>query len=391
MGGRASMVRVNGPLGPYAAGFRWELVRLGYRPKPVCDQLRLLAHASRWLAGQGLGAEALTPMRVDEFLSRRRAEGYTLWLSPKAMTPMLDYLRRLGVVPLPAVVSAITEAEELQECYRVYLVQERGLAAGTIAGYLHVARLFCAARAVDGELHLDRLQAAEVTDYVLGECASRSVGSAKYIVCGLRSLLRYLYVAGRIATQLDAAVPKAAGWRLTGVPVTVGRAEVARLLASCDRRSGLGRRDYAVLVLLARLGLRAGEVAVLELGDIDWRAGELVVRGKGRREERLPLPADVGEALVGWLRRGRPRCEAVTVFTRVRAPHRPLTSSAVSYIVAAACRRAGLPAVHAHRLRHTAATEMLRAGASLPGRPGVAPCHRVEHRHLCQSRPLTAA
>ncbi|MGH8893535.1 MAG: tyrosine-type recombinase/integrase [Actinomycetes bacterium] len=140
---------------------------------------------------------------------------------------------------------------------------------------------------------------------------------------------------------------------------------MARLLASCDRRSTFGRRDYAVLTVLARLGLRAGEVAALELTDIDWRAGELVVRGKGRRQERLPLPADVGEALVGWLRRGRPRCEATTVFTTVRAPHRGLTSG-VSAIVRAACGRAGLPAIHAHRLRHTAATEMLRAGASLP-------------------------
>jgi integrase len=149
------------------------------------------------------------------------------------------------------------------------------------------------------------------------------------------------------------------------VPVSFGRAEVARLLASCDRRTTFGRRDYAVLTVLARLGLRAGEVAALELADIDWRAGELVVRGKGRREERLPLPADVGEAVAGWLRRGRPRCECATVFTRVRAPHRRLTTSAVSHIVRAACARAGLPAVHAHRLRHTAATEMLRAGASL--------------------------
>jgi integrase len=140
---------------------------------------------------------------------------------------------------------------------------------------------------------------------------------------------------------------------------------VARLLASCDRRTTFGRRDYAVLILLARLGLRAGEVAALDLGDIDWRAGELVVRGKGRRRERLPLPVDVGEAVVGWLRRGRPRCDCTTVITRVRAPHRGLSTAGVSAIVSAACRRAGLPELNAHRLRHTAAIEMLRAGAAL--------------------------
>ena len=367
MAGKPSAVRVTGPLTPHVAGFRRELERVGYRPHAVSDQLRLLAHASRWLAGQGLGAEAFTPARVDEFLGHRRAEGHVLWLSPKAMAPMLGYLRSLGVVETPAPVAPATEAEVLQEHYRAFLVQERGLAAGTIAGYLHVARLFCAARAGEDEgLHLDRLSAAEVTEFVLAECASRSVGSAKYVVCGLRSLLRYLYVAGHSKAALDAAVPTVAGWRLAGLPVTVGGAEVARLLAGCDRRTTFGRRDYAVLVVLSRLGLRAGEVAALELADVDWRAGELVVRGKGRRQERLPIPVDVGEALAGWLRRGRPRCECATVFTRVRAPHRPLTSSGVSHIVAAACRRAGLPVVRAHRLRHTAATGMLRAGASLP-------------------------
>ena len=199
MGGRASMVRVNGPLAPYAAGFRWELVRLGYRPKPVCDQLRLLAHASRWLAGQGLGAEALTPMRVDEFLSRRRAEGYTLWLSPKAMTPMLDYLRRSWRGPAPGCGVGDHRGRGTRGVLSG-LLGARARPGGRHDRWL-LARGSAVLRgaAVDGELHLDRLQAAEVTDYVLGECASRSVGSAKYIVCGLRSLLRYLYVAGRIA------------------------------------------------------------------------------------------------------------------------------------------------------------------------------------------------
>lgn len=358
---------MDGPLAPHMVGFRRELERVGYKPLAVCDQLRLMAHVSRWLAGRRLGADAMTPALVEEFLAHRRAEGYVLWLSTKAMVPMVGYLRGIGVVPTPRLAVAVGEAERLQEQYQAYLVEERGLAAGTIAGYVHVARLFLAARAADGgELRLDELSAPEVTEFVLAECASRSVGSAKYIVCGLRSLLRYLYVAGHIETELDAAVPTAAGWRLATVPVTVGRAEVARLLASCDRRTTFGRRDYAVLTVLSRLGLRAGEVAALELADIYWRAGEIVVRGKGRRSERLPLPADVGEALAGWLRRGRPRCDATTVFTRVRAPHRALTSSGVTNVVRAACARAGLPPVHAHRLRHTAATEMLRAGASLP-------------------------
>jgi len=152
---------------------------------------------------------------------------------------------------------------------------------------------------------------------------------------------------------------------LPSLPTAFGQREVLLLLASCDRRTTFGRRDFAVLTLLTRLGLRAGEVAALELTDLDWRVGEIVIRGKGRRQERLPLPADVGEALAGWLRRGRPRCECSNVITRVRAPHQRLTSGGVSAIVRAACTRADLPEVNAHRLRHTAATEMLRAGAGL--------------------------
>jgi integrase/recombinase XerD len=324
--GRPSQVRVIGPLAAHStSGFRRELVRLGYRPNAVCGQLQLMAHASRWLAAHGLAADDLTPARVEEFLAHRRAEGYRLWLSAKAMVPRLGYLRGLGVVPVPAPVAPATEAEQLVEDYRAYLVRERGLAAGTMAGYLHVAGLFFSARAVDGELHLERLTASEATEFVVAECASRSVGSAKYVVCGLRSLLRYLHVTGHTETQVEAAVPKVAGWCLAGVSVTFGPAEMTRLLASCDRWTTFGRRDYAVLVVLSRLGLRAGEVAALDLADIDWRAGELVFRGKGRRAERLPPARRRRQALAGWLRRGRPKCEATTVFTRVRAPYRQLT------------------------------------------------------------------
>lgn len=363
--GKPSRVRVRGPLAQYACRFRRELVRQGYTPNSASNQLQLMAHASRWLASRDLGVDELTPARIEEFLATRRAEGYTLWLSTRAMEPVIAHLRDLGVVPMPEPVGPATPVEDLLELYHAYLVQERGLAAGTVASYLHVARLFLSARTSDGELDLERLSAGEVTDFVLGECTARKVGSAKYIVCGLRSLLRFLYVEGRIESQLAAVVPTVAGWRLMGLPKAFGHDEVARLLASCDRRTTFGRRDFAVLTLLARLGLRAGEVAALELADIDWRAGEVVVRGKGRREERLPLPVDVGDALVGWLRRGRSRYECSKIITRVRAPYRGLTAGGISAIVRAACGRASLAEVNAHRLRHTAATEMLRAGAGL--------------------------
>ena len=300
--GRPSRVRATGPLAPHAAGFRRELALQGYTLNSASDQLRLMAHASRWLAVRGIGVEELSPACVEEFLADRRAEGYTLWLSSKAMVPMLDYLRGLGVLPTPAAAAPATEAERLQHHYRTFLVEERGLAAGTVAAYLHVAGLFLAARATDGVLHLDRLSAAEVTEFVLAECASRSVGSAKFVVCGLRSLLRYLYVAGHIDGQLDAAVPSVAGWRLAGVPVAFGGVEVARLLASCDRRTTFGRRDYAVLTLLARLGLRAGEVATLE------PRRHRLARRRARGPRQRPTPRN--DSRFPRCRRGRRRVVA---------------------------------------------------------------------------------
>ena len=365
MGGKPSSVRVVGPLAQYMSGFREELERQGYKPNSVADQLRLMAHASRWLAGRKLDVGDLDASRVQGFLKARRAEGYVLWLSPKAMEPMIGFLRGIDAAPLPTMTPPTTPAGVLLGEYRGYLVSERGLAPGTITSYMHTAGLFLRWWAGDGGLRLDHLDAKTVIDFVLAETKGRRVGSAKDVVCGTRALLRYLFAAGQIEVQLAVAVPKVAAWALSGLPAYVGHKEVDRLLASCDRRSTFGQRDFAVLVLLARMGLRAGEVTALELGDIDWRAGEILVRGKGHRDERLPLVVEAGEALVGWLHRGRPHCDCPQVFTRVRAPHRRLTTSAVSAIVAAACVRAGLPVVHAHRLRHSAATEMLRAGANL--------------------------
>ncbi len=228
-----------------------------------------------------------------------------------------------------------------------------------------VARLFLEQlAAAGGELDLGRLSAGEVGRFVLEQCAARSVGSAKNVVMALRSLLRFLHVDGVTARDLAGAVPAVASQRRS-LPRALDPRVVARLLASCDRRTKAGRRDFAVLIVLARLGLRAGEVAAIELQDIDWRRGELLVRGKGGRRERLPLPVDVGRALAGYVQRGRPRVGCERLFLRVNAPTGGLSPDGVSRIVHAACRRCGVPLVGAHRLRHTAATETLRAGASL--------------------------
>jgi integrase/recombinase XerD len=360
-----SRVRVNGPLEPYATSFGEVLARQGYAPSSAASQLKLVAHLSRWMAGEGVLISELTPDRAEQFVATRRAAGYRHFLSPRGLRPLLRYLGERGVVGEPAPRAAESSVERLLVVYRAYLFDERSLAEGTIRYYERVARLFLNSISKGDGLDVAAITTGDVSRFVLAECRRRSVGTAKTVVMALRSLLRYLYVEGLSATALVGAVPAVAPWRSASLPRALDRADLARLLASCDRRSITGRRDFAVLVVLARLGLRAGEVAALCLDDIDWGAGEVLVRGKGDRHERLPLPEDVGDALAKYLRRGHAGVECRSLFLRVHAPTGGLSGAGVSNIVRAACRRAGVPEVGAHRLRHFVGTETLRAGASL--------------------------
>jgi len=205
-----------------------------------------------------------------------------------------------------------------------------------------------------------------VTAFMVDHSKDRNGWSAKAMVTSLRAFLRFAHATGRTVIPLAGAVPAVASWRLSVLPRGLRAAEVEMLLAGCDRGTAAGLRDYAVLSLLARLGLRGAEAAGLQLGDIDWRAGEIAVMGKGSRAERLPLPVLAGEALAAWLTEGRPACEPRAVFVTVRRPYRQLTPEAVRAVMGRACDRAGLERRGAHRLRHALATEMLRAGASLP-------------------------
>lgn len=362
-----SGVWFTGPLELYAAGFAARLLALGYTRNSAKAQLFVVAHLSRWLAERGLDATALaSPQLVEGFFAVRRTLGYTNYRTPKALKPLLRHLRGLDVVG-PAPIVELSPARSLVERYRDYLTSERGLAATTARGYVDAVWPFVAGREVAGALDLRGLSAGEVTAFVVEVCQGQPRGSAKMTVTALRSLLRFLHVDGVVEESLAAAVPSVASWRLAGLPKGLEPGDVARLLAACDRRTCTGRRDFAVLMLLVRLGLRAGEVAALELDDIDWRAGQLLVRGKGDRHERLPLPDDVGQALVGYLQRGRPATALDRrVFVRVKAPHAGMTTGAVSNVVFSAGKRAGLdPPVRAHRLRHTAATQLLAAGAPL--------------------------
>jgi integrase/recombinase XerD len=359
---------VVGPLELYAAGFAGELERQGYSAGVAAKQVGLAAHLSRWMAGEGVQPADLTAPVAERYVAARRVAGYAGYRSVRALAPLLGYLRRLGVIPLPDAPSPATPAEELLRRYQRYLVSERGLGTETAAGYACFVRPFVAGRLAPGGPGLEGLTAAEVTAFVVASCPGKPKGSAKLTVCALRSLLGWLHVDGVLGESLAWAVPAVASWRLARLPQPLEPGQVDALLASCDRSTANGRRDLAMLTMLARLGLRAGEVAALTLEDIDWRAGEIIVRGKGSRSERLPLPADVGEPVAVYLSGGRPAHAGADrqVFLRVKAPHQRLTSGGVTQAVFAAGQRAGLGTVHAHRLRHTAATGMLRAGVPLP-------------------------
>jgi len=302
---------------------------------------------------------------VEPFFAARRAAGVANLRTRASLSPLLAYLRRLGVLAVAEPPAPASEAERLLAAYRRYLSRERGLAEGTVGVYVRIARRLVDERVGVGDLDLSGLSGRELGSLTIRLCDGLGASSRRQVVSVLRSFLRFLQLEGVTEAALERAVLPASGWD-PSLPRAIGVEQVARLLAGCDRRRAIGRRDYAILLLLARLGLRGGEVVGLELDDVDWRAGELSVRGKGGRRDRLPLPADVGEALAGYLRRGRPASDSRRVFLRQFAPFVGLAGTgALRGVLARACARTGLPYASPHRLRHTTATELLRAGAPL--------------------------
>ena len=280
------------------------------------------------------------------------------------MQPLLDYLQRIGVVAVVEPAAASSGRDVVIEQFTGYLIGERGLAASTIGNYRAVAGRFLAGcRWESGALV--GVSSESVNSFVLAEATGRSSGSLNTVATGLRALLRFLYLRHYISAPLVDAVPVAPSWRDRGVVRAVAADEVVRMLAGCDRRTGTGRRDFAILTVLARLGLRRGEVAALSVDDINWHTGELVVTGKGNHRELLPLPVDVGEAIADYCRDGRRNGGCRTLFLSSLAPWDGLSPSGIGQVVARACQRAGLAVIGAHRLRHTAATGMRAAGAPL--------------------------
>lgn len=248
--------------------------------------------------------------------------------------------------------------------FRGWLDRERGLSSVSVRCYSKQSKAFLAW--IGGAGSVSGLDAGTVTAFMVGWAQGRNTWSAKAMVTSLRAFLRFVHATGRTTASLAGAVPAVASWRMSSLPRGLKATEIERLLTGCDRDTAVGLRDYAVLSLLAGLGLRGAETAGLQLGDVDWRVGEITVTGKGSRTERLPLQAPVGEAVAAWLVGGRPCCQSRAVFVTLRRPYRSLTPEAVRAVMGRACDRAGMERQGAHRLRHSLATEMLRAGASLP-------------------------
>lgn len=356
----------SGPLAGYAEDLRAEFSSLGYAASTLTSHLALWAQASRWLESQALTASEFTPDRIGEFL-QVRGQTHRYLYSFTALSPGLELLRRVGVIPEAGEETAQNASVGgIERRFRDYLLAKRGLAEVSAETYVVRARPFLLDRAQRGELDLESLTAGDVGGFVAGWLPGLSKAPARSTVTALRSLLSFLHATGVTTRHLASVVPTVASWKLTGLPIGLTPTQVEALLNACDQSTPVGRRDFAIVTLLARLGLRASEVAGLRLDDIDWRTGTVMVHGKGNTDEQLPLPVDVGTALSRYLEHGRPSSASVrAVFIRAKAPYEALNHKSISTMVARTSSRAGVGTVHAHLLRHTLATEVLNTGASL--------------------------
>lgn len=357
-------VRVSGPLAEVVHEFRVELIRQGFTPRVAQDHAYALAHLSRWLELEGLTPGELDSDQVAMFIAARQAAGYQRWRTVRSLHPMMNWLRGRGLVPAMEPQPACPVDAVLGR-YRRWLERERRLGEQTVELRLHWAGQFLVAQVHNGQLQLDRIGPETITAFVLDKSKLYAVSSMKPLTSGLRSLLRFLFARGDLKRDFSPVVPSVAGWQLSGIPAGADDAAVAALLDSCNRSTAVGRRDFAVLLLMAQLGLRAVEVARLRLQDIDWRAGELSVRGKGGRVDRMPLPSDVGAALADWLRHGRRASAFREVFVRTVGPDAPMKRQSIVMVPRCASVRAGIPVVGAHRLRHRVACRVLAGGGSL--------------------------
>ena len=358
-----------GPLADHIVSFAQFLSEQGYGLVSMRNQVLLAACFSRWLGQNEVGAHSICAEQSARYLRYRARYQRPKKGDRAAFQHLLDFLRREGLIPPElARERRLTPAEQHVESYVQHLRRARALAEPTIINYVPFIRAFLKDCFGRRPIAFSRLRAGDVVRVVRHQAPRMHAKRAKILTTALRSFLQYLRLRGDITAALAAAVPAVANWSMSAIPRGITPADVRKLLDSVDRRTATGRRDYAILLLLARLGLRSGEVVSLELDDIDWTAGQLSVRGKGGQRSELPLSADVGKAIAAYLRRGRPRSTSRRVFLRTKAPIDGFRgSSSLGCVVRRSLKRAGVdaPTTGAHQFRHGLATEMLRQGASL--------------------------
>jgi site-specific recombinase XerD len=355
-----------GPLQVQIDWFAKWLTEQGYAHATAQEKLRPVAHLSQWLQERRLPAETLDEYGIGQFLQDRQKQGWAPRHNRVTLQTFLTELRNAGLLPIPARQERALDV--LARALYHYLGDERGLAPATQRNYLPIMRRFLQERFGTGPLSLNALGLHDVTQFLRRHAATTSPRRAQLLVAALRAFCRFLVHRGDLTTALAAAIPSVADWRLAPLPKTIEPEPVTQLLQSCHQAQPTGQRDYAIVLLLARLGLRPGEGVAMTLDDVDWEAGALLVRGKGGRRDCLPLPQDVGAALVTYICHVRPRCGTRQVFVRMKAPQRGFANSvAICTIVRRALARAGLEPLckGAHILRHSLATYLLRAGASM--------------------------
>lgn len=363
---RAPLRMRSGPLGAYVDEFAGQMVGEGYARTSVRYALQVVADLGRWLKRRSIAAGQLTPQHLARYLEYRSRQAHYRSGDAAILRRLVSLLISNGIVAQVMPI-ATTPATLLVEEYGRYLEQERRLALPTVLNYRKHIKHFLYHRFADGEVRLDSLSAPDVIGFVQQQAARFHPKSSKLMTTVLRSFLQYARYRGLISIDFRSSIPTVACWTMASLPKALSSEEVEQLLSSCDRTTGVGQRNWTIL-LLARLGLRAGEVVGLTFDDLDWETGEICIRASGAVSERLPIPQEVGAALAGYLRYARPRCSSRRVFIRMRAPYRGLANSSdISSIVRRALDLAGLNPPHkgAHLLRHSVATHMLRNGASL--------------------------
>jgi len=352
-----------GDLAEHVSGYHAHLLELGYSRSAANKHRQLVTHLSRWLEHEGVATRELSASATEGFFRARRARGVANLRTSRSLAPLFDYLALHGALDPVGLAEPSDPGEVFLDRYRRFLREERGLVEGTVRFYVHIAGLLVGERRHGDSVDWS-LRASDVTSFATRTCSGRSLSSIRQVVSALRSVLRFLALEGVADVALDHAVLSVAG-RSASLPRGISAGDLEALVEACDGESAIERRDRAIVLLLCRLGLRGGEVVGLHLDDVDWRTGEITVTGKGGRRDRLPLPDDVGAALANYVK-VRPRAEDRTVFLRQCAPLRALADTgSIRSVLERACARAGIAYVNPHRLRHTLATSMLRAGVSL--------------------------